>query len=191
MDFVFENLTNFNRGLAFFIPSIVATYGYPVIQAQLHSVIPWAAAIVFGMGLAYLSDKFQTRSPFIVLGLCFAITGNLILFTVHNNRKAEFAGLVLYTMGVIGTLPIVVCWFTMNLKGHGQRAVGTAWQVGFGNIAGIVATFAFPSKDAPRYHLGYSLGLGCLCLAGVTSAVYFAGCFVQNRRRDGERRLFL
>jgi len=146
-------------------------------------VIPWAAAIVFGMAMAFISDKVQNRSVFIAIGLCVAISGNLILFTIHTRREAEFAGLVLYTMGVIGILPIVVCWFCMNLKGHRQRSIGTAWQVGFGNIAGIIAPFAFPSTDAPRYHLGYSIGLGCLCLAGVVSLTYFVGCLTENKRR--------
>jgi hypothetical protein len=141
--------------------------------------------------MAFASDRLQNRSAFIVFGLCIAISGNLILFKVHKNREAEFAGLALYTMGIIGVLPIVLCWFSMNLKGHRRRLVGTAWQVGFGNIAGIVAPFAFLSKDAPRYLLGYSLGLGCLCLAGAASLTYFVGCFAQNKRRTHSHKLIL
>ncbi|KAL2047243.1 hypothetical protein N7G274_001262 [Stereocaulon virgatum] len=178
-------------GLAYFIPSIVATYGHKPIEAQLYSVIPWAAAMVFGMSMAFASDGFQNRSAFIVFGLCIAISGNLTLSKVHKNRKAEFAGLILYTMGVIGILPILLCWFSMNLKSHRRRLVGTAWQLGFGNIAGIVAPFAFQSKDAPRYHLGYSLGLGCLCLAGAASLTYFMGCFAQNKQRTHGHKLIL
>lgn len=35
----------------------------------------------------------------------------------------------------------------MNLGGHHRRAVGTAWQIGFGNIGGIIATVrAIPSQ---------------------------------------------
>ena len=83
-------------GLAYFIPSIIATYGYAPIEAQLHSVIPWATAVVFGMSIAFSSDKLQNRSAFIMIGLCVAVTGSLILFTVHTNRKAEFAGLVFF-----------------------------------------------------------------------------------------------
>lgn len=175
-------------GLAYFIPSIVQTYGYTPIQSQLHSVIPWAAAVVFGMATASFSDHLRRRSPFILIGLCLAITGNLILFTVHTNNKAQFAGLAFYTMGVIAILPIIVCWFSMNLRGHANRAIGTAWQVGFGNIAGIVAVFAFPSQDKPRYWLGYGLGLGCLCLAGLASGAYWVGCRRRNRGADEKKR---
>ena len=79
----------------------------------------------------------------------------------------------------------------MNLKGHRYKSVGTGWQIGFGNLAGLVAPFAFPSTDAPRYRLGYSLGLGCLCLAGVASLTYFIGCFMENKRRPNGRKLVL
>ncbi|KAL9005343.1 MAG: hypothetical protein Q9188_001884 [Gyalolechia gomerana] len=94
-------------GLAYFIPSIVRTYGYKPIQAQLHSVVPWAAAVVFAMAMAFASDTIQKRSPFILVGLCFALIGNVVLLTVHTNKEAEFASLVLYTMGVICVLPII------------------------------------------------------------------------------------
>lgn len=177
--------------LAYFIPSIVSTYGYAPIEAQLHSVPPWAAAVVFGMLIAYLSDRFQHRFGFILIGLCLGIAGNLILFNVHDNRQVEYAGLVLYTMGVISLLPIVVCWFSLNLKGHRNRAVGTAWQIGFGNLAGIIAIFAFPSTDAPRYHLGYSLGLSFLFVGGAASTVYFVGCYMENKQPNKRIRLIL
>lgn len=154
-------------------------------------MIPWAAAIVFSMSMAYFSDKLQNRFAFVVTGLCFAIPGNLILFTIHHNREAEFAGLVLYTMGVICMLPVLICWFSMNMMGHKNRAVATAWQIGIGNVAGIIAPFAYPHSDAPHYHTGYSLGLGCLCLSGVASTAYFIGCLVENKRRARDNRLIL
>ena len=177
-------------GFQYFIPSIVQTYGYQAIQAQLYSVIPWAVTAVFSLALAFASDKVQLRSPFILLGLCLAVSGNLVLFTVHNNRQVEFAGLVLYTMGNECLIPIVVCWFSMNLRGHRKKSIGTAWQIGFGNLSGIVATFAFPSADAPRYHLGYSLGLASLCLTGAASLAYFLGC-LRDRKLQEEYRVLL
>lgn len=143
------------------------------------------------MLIAYLSDRFQHRFVFIVIGLSLAISGNLILFNVHDNRQVEYAGLILYTMGVISILPIVVCWFSMNLKGHRKRAVGTAWQIGFGNLSGIIAIFAFPSADAPRYHLGYSLGLSFLCVGGAAASLYFLGCFMENKQPSKKIRLIL
>lgn len=179
-----------SKGLAYFIPSIIATYGYAPITAQLYSVIPWAAAIGLSMTVAYLSDKLRNRFYFILAGLCLAMSGNLVLLVVHDRRRQHgvgLAGLILYTMGVICILPIIICWFTMNLKGHRNRAVGTAWQISIGNLAGMVTPFAFPAADKPSYHRGYSLGLAGLCLAGAAALAYLAGCLRENKRRPEDR----
>lgn len=68
--------------------------------------------------------------------------------------------------------------------GHHRRAVASGWQIGFGNIGGIIAVFAFLAKDAPRYRNGYSIGLGFMCLSIVSQCAYFAACLFENRRRE-------
>ena len=72
----------------------------------------------------------------------------------------------------------------MNLGGHHRRSVGTAWQVGFGNIGGIIATYAFLAKDAPEYKPGYSICIAFVCLSAASCVCYFVACWVQNRNRD-------
>lgn len=73
----------------------------------------------------------------------------------HNTHHHLFpAALFLVTMGTYGAMPIIVCWFNMNLGGHHRRSVGSAWQVSFGNIGGIIAVFAFLPEDAPKYVTG-------------------------------------
>lgn len=72
----------------------------------------------------------------------------------------------------------------MNLGGHHRRSVGSAWQIGFGNIGGIIATYAFLDTEAPRYTKGFSLCLGFLCLAGFSCALYAIAVVWENRKRD-------
>jgi hypothetical protein len=75
----------------------------------------------------------------------------------------------------------------MNLEGHKDRAVGSAWQIGFGNCAGFISTFAFPAKDKPTYHLGYSLGIGLLSMSLVAAFLYYIVCMMENKKRVGGR----
>ena len=77
-----------------------------------------------------------------------------------------------------------VCWFNMNLGGHHRRAIGSAWQIGFGNIGGIIATYAFLSKDAPHYVPGYAICIAFVCLSAISSVIYLVGCIMANRRRE-------
>lgn len=123
-------------GYAYFSPAIIKGFGYSSIQTQLHSVPPWAAAFGFAMILAFLSDRTKHRAGFAIFAICVVIAGFAILISVHDNDKVEYAALFLVAMGAYSAMPIVVCWFNMNLGGHHRRSVGSAWQVSFGNIGG-------------------------------------------------------
>lgn len=127
-------------GYAFFAPGIIRSYGYSPIGTQLHSVPPWACAFAFAMVIATFSDLAKHRFAFAMIPICVCIAGFGILITVHDNHHLEYGALFLVAMGAYSAMPVIVCWFNMNLGGHHRRAVGTAWQVGFGNIGGIIAT---------------------------------------------------
>ncbi|KIW05255.1 uncharacterized protein PV09_03788 [Verruconis gallopava] len=171
-------------GYAYFAPAIIQSYGYGLIQTQLHSVPPWAAAFGWAMLVAYISDKLRHRFIFAVLCICISIAGFAIVDVVHNNKHVEYGALFLITSGTYSAMPIIVCWFNMNLGGHHRRAVGTAWQVGFGNIGGIIAVWVFLAKDAPKYVTGFSVCLSFCCLSILSCVAYFFACFIQNRNKD-------
>ena len=69
------------------------------------------------------------------------------------------------------------------LGGHHRRAVGSAWQIGFGNIGGIIAAFAFISTDAPYFVTGFSICFAFAALSFLTCLVYGYACWSQNRKR--------
>lgn len=173
-------------GYAYFAPGIISTYGYSPIQTQLHSVPPWAAAFGFSMVVAFVSDKVRHRFAFAVFAILVAIAGFAILIAVHDNTQVQYAALFLVAMGAYTAMPIIVCWFNMNLGGHHRRSVGSAWQVGFGNIGGIIATFAFLKKDAPKYIPGYSISIAFTCLSIIACIIYGFACWKANQQRDRE-----
>ena len=70
------------------------------------------------------------------------------------------------------------------MGGHHRRAVGTAWQVGFGNIGGIIATYSFLSSDAPKFVKGYSIALAFICLSALSCVAYFLAVSWENKKRD-------
>lgn len=123
-------------GYAYFAPTIIKSYGYSAIGTQLHSVPPWAAAFGLSMLVAVLSDRLRHRFLFTILPICIAIAGFAILMVEHHDHKLEYGALFLITSGTYSAMPVIVCWFTMNLGGHHRRAVGTGWIIGFGNIGG-------------------------------------------------------
>ncbi|KAF1839119.1 MFS general substrate transporter [Decorospora gaudefroyi] len=171
-------------GYAYFSPSIIQGYGYSPIQTQLHSVPPWAAAFAFSMTVAWFSDKLKHRFVFTMFPICVSIVGFGILITVHDNRSLQYGALFLVAMGAYTAMPVIVCWFNMNLGGHHRRAVGSAWQIGFGNIGGIIAVYSFVPSDAPKYIQGYSICIGFVCLSALSCCLYFVMCSLANRKRS-------
>ncbi|ROV98399.1 hypothetical protein VMCG_07091 [Cytospora schulzeri] len=169
---------------AFFSPAIIQSYHYGAIETQLHSVPPWAAAFGFNMLVAVASDLAGHRFLFAVAPVCVAIAGFAVLLTVHDRVGVQYAALFLVVMGTYSAMPVVVCWCNMNLGGHHRRAIGAAWQVSFGNIGGIIATYAFLSRDAPYYKPGHSICIGFLCLSAVGCCAYAALITWENRRRQ-------
>ena len=105
------------------------------------------------MTSATLSDLFRKRFMFILPTIAISLTGFIILVAVHDNKHLQYAALFLAASGTYSAMPIIVCWFATNCEqtifhslhiklknrclatvgGHHRRAVGTAWQVGFGN----------------------------------------------------------
>ncbi|KAF2463074.1 MFS general substrate transporter [Lindgomyces ingoldianus] len=166
---------------SYFAPTIIKTLGYSVVQTQLRSVIPFAAALVGCIIVAYLSDKIGMRFPFVAFGLALAIVGLGILMNVHHHFSVQFGALCLVAMGAFIAGIAIVCWYVMNLHGHLERSIGTAWMISFGNTGGILATFTFLAADAPYYKKGYSICMGSICLSAASTACY-ALLILRERR---------
>jgi predicted MFS family arabinose efflux permease len=167
---------------AYFTPTILRTYGFSIVQTQLRTVPPMACALVVCLLTAYFSDRTRLRSPFIFSALILAIVGLVILVSVRNSFPVQYLGICMVAMGNFAAGTILLCWYIMNLRGHAGRSIGSAWMIGFGNTGAIIATFSFLAKDSPRYHTGYSLCIGSLCICVGSCAVYAALAWRQNRR---------
>lgn len=171
----------FSTGFSYFIPTIIQTYGYGPVTTQLLTVPLAAATFVTALLIAWASDRAQHRFLFLIFSLCISIVGISILLRVHDNFHAEYAALFLGVMGNDSALPITICWYTMNLRGHLERSIGTAWMIGFGNIGAIVAAFSFLPSDAPFFHKGYSIVMGAYCMCAVSGAAYLLTVWKTNR----------
>ena len=102
----------------------------------------------------------------------------------RGNFSAQYAGMMLIAMGALSAGASIKCLFIMNLQGHQQRAIGTAWLTSVANLGGIVATFSFLKQDAPHYTTGYSI-LMSMAAVGVVAALGYGGCVWRERRLGG------
>ncbi|KAK0646669.1 major facilitator superfamily domain-containing protein [Cercophora newfieldiana] len=171
-------------GYAFFSPTILLTYRYSPIETQLRSVPPYATAFGLSMLVAIASDHIRHRFTFVVTGMFISLTGLAVLLNIHNAVDTQYGALFLVAGGLYAAMPVAVCWFNMNLLGHHRRSIGIAWQIGFGNIGGIISTYSFLRDDAPLFRKGYIICISFLCLGLASAGAYAAALVWENRKRD-------
>lgn len=66
-------------------------------------------------------------------------------------------------------MPIITVWLTNNLVGRPARAVGAAIIYGFGNSANLVSSNVFIASQAPRYPVGFGVGLALMVMGGLAT----------------------
>lgn len=52
---------------------------------------------------------------------------------------------------------------------------------------GIVASYTFLAKDAPKNIPGFGISLGFVCLSALSATLYFLGVTWENRKRQALR----
>jgi MFS family permease len=170
-------------GYAYFSPAIIKDLNYSAVQTQLRSIPPWVLSFGTSMITAVLSDRTRHRYGYTIFTGCVAIAGFIMLLADKKDVHVRYGALFLASSGVYSFMPVVLCWTNLNFSGHHRRAVGTAWQVGFGNIGGIVATYSFLTKEAPLYTKGVSLCFAFIAFGLVCNTVYLLGIIQENKKK--------
>jgi sugar phosphate permease len=168
---------------AFFAPTIIGEMGYVAMEAQRHSIYPWLASMGFSIVIAFISDYLYIRVPFAILASLISICGFGMVIGATNDPMVRYGGCFMLASGLYTAMPVLVCWFSLNFAGHTRKSVGTAFIIGFGNIGGIVASFIFPNKEAPRYIKGLSISLSFVVLALIIVVVYCGYLMFRNRAK--------
>jgi sugar phosphate permease len=166
-----------------FLPTIVKNMGYTNKESQLMSVPPYVFACICTIGAGYLADRSKQRGVYMIAACLTSIIGFTMLISTHK-PGVQYVGTFLAAGGIYPNVPMGVAWNGNNIGGSTKRGVGIAMHVGFGNLGGIIAAFAYRSTDAPRYFSGHGL------LIATTTMSLSLCCFMtiylrkENARRD-------
>ena len=178
---MYLGVVNTNYSLSFFIPTILKELGY---TAQLRSIPIYLVASVLCLTSCYMSDRTRHRYSFIMLGVLTGTIGFIVLLAqAHVTPGVRYMAIFFVAGAGHIVQPLVVSWLANNLGGHYKRSVGLAFQIGFGNLEGIVGSNIFISNQAPRYPVGYGVSLGLLLFSGLVASVFTVGVTWENRRR--------
>ncbi|KAF4569448.1 hypothetical protein EYR40_008424 [Pleurotus pulmonarius] len=171
---------------AYFLPIIlVQGMGYTTLDAQLLTAPPYVFAAIYSFTLAWLSDKYLLRGPFLIFQAIFAIIG-LTLTAFHTVNGVRYLGVFFGIAGGSANVPAILGYMQNNVTGHTKRAFASAITIGGGGIGGIIASTVFRSKDAPGYRPGLWVTIGSqLIIISTTCALMVYYKFKNAAVREG------
>ncbi len=88
-------LTAHISGVSLFLPTIIAALypGLPTVQVQLRTVPPYMVAFVWGLAVAYLSNRINQRGWVMLASSPFAIAGESSVEPQHESQSPNSHGI--------------------------------------------------------------------------------------------------
>jgi MFS family permease len=169
-----------------FLPTIIASLGYSNANALLYSVPPYACAAAFMILMSFFSDRIRCRGLFVAGAMMISCTGWIILLAVVVNQHARYFATFLLVMGSFAAIPLTLSWVSNNAANESQRTVELGMLNGIGQCFAILASFIFPSADAPLWRKGFGLNLAFNALAAIIAIALYFSLHRENARRDRE-----
>ncbi|UZJ56306.1 hypothetical protein CBS101457_005626 [Exobasidium rhododendri] len=123
--------------LSLFLPTIIQGLGYKSWEAQLLTTPPYVFTFIVVMTVAWLSNKYQVRAPFIIGSAFVAILGYIVLLT-SPTTGGKYVAVFLCTAGIYSGNALLLAWPSENLMGHTYRATGLAMVIMIGDCGAII-----------------------------------------------------
>ncbi|KAH8731010.1 major facilitator superfamily domain-containing protein [Phaeosphaeriaceae sp. PMI808] len=175
------------NSLANFQPTILRGLGYNATQAQVHTIPVYIVGAAFSILFGYLSDRLQRRYYFYILGWAVLVAGLSVEIVYPANPKVRYMGIFFIACGCYLAMPVTIIWNSINSGTGYKRAVSIAANVNFGTAGAFVSSNVFLYKETPRFHTGFSTGLGLACMGASAATILWLGCRYQNKKRDQQR----
>ncbi|TFK23509.1 MFS general substrate transporter [Coprinopsis marcescibilis] len=169
--------------ISLFLPTIVKAMGYTNEKSQLMSVPPYVAGCIATIAGGWAADRAKQRGLFMI-GFCFTAIIGFVMLISTDLPGVQYVGTFLTVCGIYPNVPMGVAWNGNNIGGSTKRAVGIAMHVGFGNLGGVIAGFAYRSAEGPRYFAGHGLLIATTTMSMFLSLFMHLYLRKENERRD-------
>lgn len=151
---------------------------------------PYACGAISALVSSLLADRFVWRMPFIASAQALLIIAYAILFSkaeaIKENVALCYFAVHLACIGIYPILPGCNAWTINNLAGPEKRAVGIATMICIGNLGGIVGSFIYQEKEAPKYPTGFGSSLS-FAAAGMVSAFTLEFLFDRINKKNAKK----
>ncbi|KAM0814690.1 putative Major facilitator superfamily (MFS) profile domain-containing protein [Seiridium cardinale] len=173
--------------LPVFLPTILHEMGHSALQSQALSAPPYFIAFITVLITAHLSDKTQTRAPFIIAHALSSALGYTVLALARPlNISSMLRYLAVYpaASGFFNVVVLIIAWTINNQPTESKQGGGFALMQVIGQCGPLVGTRLYPKSDEPFFERGM-----WTCAAAMSGVVLLAGVLWiylsrQNRRID-------
>ncbi|KAM0700741.1 hypothetical protein Q7P35_012462 [Cladosporium inversicolor] len=183
MIFLLDNVTV--QGLAFFLPTIVRTIypGTTVVHQQLRTVPPYVVGAFFTVMFPFLSWRFDRRNIFLIISAPLIMVG-YIMFLASTDGQVRYGATFLITAGAFSFGALCNAQVSANVLSDTARASAIGTNVMFGNVGGLISTWAFVPQDAPNFPIGNGLNLATSSGILILSIALMFYMKMDNSKRD-------
>lgn len=175
-----------------FLPTVIRDMGFSSITAQGLSAPPYLFAFVVVVTTAYYSDRWQTRSSFIMLHSVLATMGYgtvaLSGYLRSESTLLRYVALFPAVAGFFSAITIIITWTLNNQETDSQKGTGMAVLNVIGQMGPLVGTSIFPEEEGPWYVKGMTICAGFMLLVGVLAAILRWVLSRENRKRRNDCR---
>ncbi|KAI8292867.1 Major facilitator superfamily transporter [Colletotrichum sp. SAR11_240] len=177
-----------NYALKFTMPQIIKNMGFTSANAQLLTIPPYAVGAISAYLFSVFADKYSWRMPFILGPQLLLVVAFTILFTksedIKDNIALNYFAICLACFGMYPILPGVNAWNVANTPSPTKRAISIGFLVCVGNIGGLIGSYIYMDKEAPRYPTGYGTSFG-FASAGIIAVITLeALLYMRNKKKE-------
>lgn len=181
--FLLDNITA--GSLAFFLPTIVRTI-YPkssVVSQQLHTVPPYVVGAFFVLLISFTSWKIDKRNIFLIITAPMMMVG-YVMFLATDKATVRYVATFIIASGAFPYGSLCNAHVSANVVSDTARASGISTNVMFGNVGGLISSWAFLPFDAPNYHIGNGLNLATSTTIFISAILLGLYMTADNKRRN-------
>ena len=160
--------------------------GYSALTSQVLSAPPYLASFFSVLLTAYLSDRYRTRSTFVIFHALLASSGYAMMASagsVEASAKWRYVGVYPAATGFFSVVTIVITWTINNQDSDSKKGTGVAMLKYIGQLGPLVGVHLYPDSDQPYYINMKGMAICACSMATVAILAYSPRRILDTKNR--------
>ena len=133
---------------------------YSALASQALSAPPYFVAFLVVLVTAFLSDRSQNRSNYVIFHAILGALGYLSIAIggmLRADSKWRYAGVYPAAAGFFSAITLILTWTINNQNSNSKRGTGVVMLNLLGQFGPLVGTRLYPDSDKPYYVKGMAV----------------------------------